>query len=334
MSKTLLLADDSVVIQKLVGLSFANEDVEIVSTDNGDDAVTKARELRPDVVLADVVMPGKSGYEVCEAIKQDAALAHIPVLLLTGTFEAFDESRASAVGADGHITKPFEAQALVERVKNVIKNARPPVAATRPAAQSAPVIPADDLFDDGDALLDAPPAKPGFFGRTESLDVTPSLSEEDLSDSLDVDLFGPLRWRRRGAELWRGSATRLRDGSPFLETTVLASSGRFADAPIEDATIAILAEPVAVLPPLFRGRTRAERTPSPTISDSMTRSRSPSYRWPPSTSIRPSIRRQFSRHSSRQCIRHRIRQCIRRPSRSPSMMRTPRPRAASKSLRS
>ena len=96
MSKTLLLADDSVVIQKLVGLSFANEDVEIVTTDNGDDAVVMALDLKPDIVLADVVMPGKSGYEVCEAIKQNPALAHIPVLLLTGTFEAFDDARAVA----------------------------------------------------------------------------------------------------------------------------------------------------------------------------------------------------------------------------------------------
>ena len=253
MSKTLLLADDSVVIQKLVGLSFANEDVEIVSTDNGDDAVIKARELRPDVVLADVVMPGKSGYEVCEAIKQDAALSHIPVLLLTGTFEAFDESRASAVGADGHITKPFEAQALVERVKNVIKNARPPVAAARPAAQSAPVIPPDDLFDDGDALLAAPPARPGFFGRTESLDITPSLSEEDLSDSLDVDLFGPPGGEVGGPSFGASAGGNAQgNASPFLESTALASSGRFADAPIEDATIAMLPEPAAVLPPVFR----------------------------------------------------------------------------------
>ena len=64
MPKTLLLADDSVVIQKLVGLSFANEDVEIVATDNGDDAVTRAREINPDIILADVVMPSMSGYEV------------------------------------------------------------------------------------------------------------------------------------------------------------------------------------------------------------------------------------------------------------------------------
>lgn len=96
MSKKLLLADDSVVIQKLVGLSFANEDIEIISTDNGDDAVSLAREVQPDVVLADVVMPGLSGYEVCEAIRQDANLSHLPVLLLTGTFEAFDEASSKA----------------------------------------------------------------------------------------------------------------------------------------------------------------------------------------------------------------------------------------------
>jgi CheY-like chemotaxis protein len=116
MSKTLLLADDSVTIQKVVGISFANEDVRIVTVDNGDDAVTRAKEIQPDIVLADVVMPGKSGYEVCASLKEDPALSGVPVLLLTGTFETFDEDRAARVGADGHITKPFEAQALVELV--------------------------------------------------------------------------------------------------------------------------------------------------------------------------------------------------------------------------
>lgn len=250
MSKTLLLADDSVVIQKLVGLSFANEDVEIVSTDNGDDAVIRAREVRPDLVLADVVMPGKSGYEVCEAIKQDPALAHIPVLLLTGTFEAFDEARAQAVGATGHITKPFEAQALVERVKTVIKNAARPaparVAAASPAALSAPASSplasplapplADDLFDDGDRAL-PPTSRPSFFGTVESLDVTPSLGEEDLSDALDVDLFGPPG--DVGGPTPRGGES----FSTAIESLELPEAQRFGDAPIEDATVALMAEP-------------------------------------------------------------------------------------------
>ncbi len=157
MSKTLLLADDSVVIQKLVGLSFANEDVQLITTDNGDDALAKAREARPDAVLADVVMPGMSGYEVCEAIKKDPALAHIPVLLLTGTFEAFDEARSRQVGSNGHITKPFEAQALVARVAELFEEAAarattsPTPAASEALSTTAPN--ADDMgadfFDDG-----------------------------------------------------------------------------------------------------------------------------------------------------------------------------------------
>jgi CheY-like chemotaxis protein len=68
----------------------------------------KARESKPDIILADVMMPGKNGYEVCEAIKQDAQLRSIPVLLLSGTFESFDEERAKRIGADGWISKPFE----------------------------------------------------------------------------------------------------------------------------------------------------------------------------------------------------------------------------------
>ena len=137
MGKTLLLADDSVTIQKVVGISFASEDIALVTVDNGDDAISKARALRPDVILADVVMPGKSGYEVCEAIKADPALRHIPVLLLTGTFEAFDSERASRAGAAGHIAKPFEAQALVERVKRLLASAPAPAPATPPQAAAA-----------------------------------------------------------------------------------------------------------------------------------------------------------------------------------------------------
>ncbi len=147
MPRTLLLADDSIVIQKLVGLSFANEDVRIVATDNGDDAIARAREVVPDVVLADVVMPGKNGYEVCEAIKQDARLAHIPVLLLTGTFEVFDEARATRAGADGQITKPFEARALVERVSEYMNRPSATPGSDAPKAEATTVAIEDDFFD-------------------------------------------------------------------------------------------------------------------------------------------------------------------------------------------
>ena len=95
MPKTLLLADDSVTIQKVVGITFASEDIELVTVDNGDAALERAREIKPDLVLADVSMPGLDGYELCAALKADPELSHIPVLLLTGTFERFDKERAT-----------------------------------------------------------------------------------------------------------------------------------------------------------------------------------------------------------------------------------------------
>jgi CheY-like chemotaxis protein len=161
MPKTILLADDSVTIQKVVAISFASEDVTVLTVDNGDDAIAKARETRPDIVLADVVMPGKSGYEVCEAIKADPELAQIPVLLLTGTFEAFDEVRAREVGSAGHIAKPFEAQALVDEVRRLIESATasatPPPAPAESAESPNEADGAFDFFDDEEGAPDLTP---------------------------------------------------------------------------------------------------------------------------------------------------------------------------------
>lgn len=120
MPKNLLVADDSVVIQKSIGITFAQEDFTITYTGNGEDALVKARQLKPDVILADVVMPKKNGYELCELVKKDPQLRSIPVLLLAGTHEPFDEARGKAVGAVGHIIKPFESKALLDRVTQLV----------------------------------------------------------------------------------------------------------------------------------------------------------------------------------------------------------------------
>lgn len=123
MSRKLLLADDSITIQKVIGITFVNEDFELSVVGDGDAAFEKARADRPDLILADVFMPGKNGYELCAAIKADPALTRIPVLLLTGTFEPFDEIRAKQSGADGWIAKPFESQTLVNRVRELLAKA-------------------------------------------------------------------------------------------------------------------------------------------------------------------------------------------------------------------
>lgn len=118
-SISILLADDSITIQKVVGIIFGSDDYALTVVDNGKAAVQKAQELQPDVLLIDALMPGMNGYEVCEAIRKDAALATKPILLLTGSFEPFDEDKARQCGADDHIVKPFESQQIVVKVQEL-----------------------------------------------------------------------------------------------------------------------------------------------------------------------------------------------------------------------
>jgi CheY-like chemotaxis protein len=124
--RKLLLADDSITIQKVVDLTFADEGVEVVCVNNGREAIERLEEFLPDVVLADVFMPQTNGYEVCEYIKQNDKLKHIPVMLLVGSFEPFDEEEARRVGANDTLTKPFQSiRRLMEKV-GLLVSERPP----------------------------------------------------------------------------------------------------------------------------------------------------------------------------------------------------------------
>lgn len=120
MTIKILVADDSVTMQKIVSLAFNDQDVEIESVSDGEAALDSAHIFEPDIVLADVIMPGYSGYEVCARIKEDPELEHIPVVLLVGTFEPFDELEASRVKCDGHIMKPFDTAELIQMVHSLV----------------------------------------------------------------------------------------------------------------------------------------------------------------------------------------------------------------------
>ena len=132
MGKRILLADDSVTIQKVVELTFLDEDFEVVAVSNGDDALARLGEVGPDVVIADVHMPGANGYEVCQGVK--AWRAGTPVVLLVGTFEPFDEARARAAGANYYLKKPFDSQELLQQVEILLAAARPEPVVTTAAA--------------------------------------------------------------------------------------------------------------------------------------------------------------------------------------------------------
>src|SRR6188768_2096950 len=144
MGKKILLADDSITIQKVIELTFSDEDFEVVTVGNGRLAIERLPEARPDLVLCDIIMPEKDGYEVCDFIKKNPALQHIPVLLLTGAFEPFDQERAARVGCDGFLAKPFEPQTLIAKVKELLARApsKPAAAAAPVAAPTPPAAPA------------------------------------------------------------------------------------------------------------------------------------------------------------------------------------------------
>ena len=117
----ILVADDNSNIQKMVGLALKDHGIEVVAVGNGEAAVRKISDLRPDLVLADVFMPVRNGYEVCKYVKDDSSLAHIPVILLVGAFDPLDEQEAQRVGADGVLKKPFvPPDPLISMVKSAL----------------------------------------------------------------------------------------------------------------------------------------------------------------------------------------------------------------------
>ena len=107
----LLLADDSLTYRKVISLTFADEGMEVVTASDGEEALRLLEAgTPPDIVLADAVMggPGPDGYQLCERVKRDERLRHVPVILLVGRFEPFNEAEARRVGADTFLTKPFQ----------------------------------------------------------------------------------------------------------------------------------------------------------------------------------------------------------------------------------
>ncbi|MET0754243.1 MAG: response regulator [Pyrinomonadaceae bacterium] len=140
----LLLADDSITIQKVVNLTFADEGIEVISVGDGNSAMAKFEEFTPDLVMVDINMPGLSGYEICERIKQNEATRRIPVILLVGSFEPFDEAEAQRVGANDYLTKPFQSiRQLVTKVSDLLNSSADEES---PLDNAAPVNSFDDTL--------------------------------------------------------------------------------------------------------------------------------------------------------------------------------------------
>lgn len=124
MTGRILLADDSPNAQRMGERILAEEGFEIVTAVNADEALTRLAETRPDVILADAYLPGKSGFDLCREIKADESRKHMRVILTAGMLEPFDETEAQAAGCDGILKKPFEASAVVEMIKPMVEASR------------------------------------------------------------------------------------------------------------------------------------------------------------------------------------------------------------------
>lgn len=120
MATKVLLADDSITIQKVVELILTEQGFEVKTVNNGQEAITTMLSYTPDIVLADAEMPLLNGYQLCERIKNNARTKHIPVILLAGAFEPIDTELAKNVKSDGTLTKPFEAQELLNKINSFL----------------------------------------------------------------------------------------------------------------------------------------------------------------------------------------------------------------------
>jgi CheY-like chemotaxis protein len=221
----ILVADDNSNIQKMVALAFKDQGVEVVGVGNGEAAVRKVPEINPDVILADVFMPVRSGYEVCEFVKNDSRYMHTPVVLLVGAFDPLDEHEAQRVRADGVLKKPFvPPEPLINLVKALlVKSASErlvavaaPAASTSASAEAAhpktaPATHEHDFVDEPTEELVAPApvvALPGSksagyespvaFGSllATPAEELPALDETDpiVTSSRDPSLGDPVFW--------------------------------------------------------------------------------------------------------------------------------------------
>jgi CheY-like chemotaxis protein len=231
----ILVADDNSNVQKTVALALAELGIEVVAVNNGDAAVRKLADVSPDLVLADIFMPVRNGYEVCEFIKKDSRFSHVPVVLLVGAFDPLDEPEAQRVGADGILKKPFvPPDPLIAMVKTLLERtigdrlvsvaiSKPAVSAQGKSGGVATAVehpPAAEISEESPAQEFRPPMERLTFGEAErplafqQLLETPAQepaaagtgviepvdNEQVLTSSRDSSLGDPIFWRTEETE--------------------------------------------------------------------------------------------------------------------------------------
>lgn len=242
MAKKILLADDSITIQKVVELTFSDGDYEVTAVNNGAKAIQKLSEMRPDIILSDIIMPEKNGYEVCEYVKSHPEYRNIPVVLLTGTFEPFDPDRADKAGCDAVVTKPFESQSLIHKVEELIHQSQPSTAAAEPASAATP-----GLFDDVPSFEPPPAAAADPFAHDTDIFAAAPAATPTQSTEMPFDAPEPAF----------GGETRALPRMSFEEMQQVANEPATPATAPQPAMPAAEASPWDDPPAAFSGETRA-----------------------------------------------------------------------------
>lgn len=194
---TLLLADESITVQRVIALTFAGEPIHVVAVSDGHQAMETIAGQRPDIILAATTLAQVSGYDLAHFVRSKAELHEVPVLLLSGAFETVDEAKLKASGANGVIEKPVEPIAVIARVKELLGLK----SAAKPATVGRLVTSADGPSDKKPPVVTTPRAvtstkgtpstweqlreRSGLNADTPSVE-DPSTRSDTYQNSLDV----------------------------------------------------------------------------------------------------------------------------------------------------
>jgi len=159
-NKTILFADDSATMRTIMERTFAAEPFDVVTVPSGEAAIAKAKEVGPQIVIADAGMAGVSGYDLCKSLREDAGLGKVPVIIMSGVSDPYDEARGREVGATEHVKKPFDTTKLIEKVEEPTAGVSAPEAAAAPAAKPAPARPEPAPAAPATPKVDLPPKPP------------------------------------------------------------------------------------------------------------------------------------------------------------------------------
>ena len=224
MSRKILIADDSPTIHKIVGLAFSEEDVIVETALDGEQAVAKLKESQPDLLLVDSQLPIRDGYEMCGYVKNSTVLRSIPVIMLVGTFESFNESEATRIKCDAHLVKPFDTRELVDLARSLWAVARDKIPAKRSEMTNKDA-------GNQEGLIKKASSTPLLVSRRtrESF-----LKNDRILDILDVTSLKPERTHREGSGRSRPTAPAIRVKKSVpepTETPALSEQSKLAGIP-------------------------------------------------------------------------------------------------------